>query len=208
MLCKKILVAGSVALSLLSSSAYATFIQNTTGLTGTFSTETFDTSGAVSGTLAAGQFSGVTFGQNMYVSNEYASAFFPNISGNSIADFYDAYRNCCLATPASFSFSAPVTAVAFSYSSNDGTSTFSAYLGGTLVESFSANTDTYMQNNYYGFTGIVFDSIQILAPFNNAFVIDNLQVTSAPATVPEPASLALLGLGLAGLVGRRKAKQA
>ena len=195
----------SVVISLVTATAQAMSLQNATGLTGVFTTETFDTSGAVAGSLAASQFSGLFFDTNLYVNPDYGGKI-PNMLGNSLGNFYDPYGNCCMSST-SFSFSSVVSNVAFAFASNPGTSTFSAYLGQTLVESFSAATG--YDGSFYGFTGIAFDSIKIdSGGSNGAYLMDNLQFVSVSA-VPEPEAYAMLlvGLCLIGFIAARRSSQ-
>ena len=96
--------------------------------------------------------------------------------------------------------------VAFAYASGLGTTTFTALLNGTPVEAFSAVTDSgpLITNNMFGFQNILFNQVRIdlipddLGDYGSG--IDNLQFS----TVPEPSSLALLGIGLAGLAASRR----
>ena len=96
--------------------------------------------------------------------------------------------------------------VAFAYASGLGTTTFTALLNGTPVEAFSAVTDSqpFITNNMFGFQNILFNQVRIdLIPDNlNDYGsgIDNLQFRA----VPEPSSLALLGIGFAGLAASRR----
>lgn len=53
------------------------------------------------------------------------------------------------------------------------------------------------------FTGLT--SLSILGP-NSPFALDNVNLSDDPASVPEPASLAMVGIGLAGLALRRRRK--
>ena len=195
-----------ISTSLFATQAQATVLQNTTGLSGTFTTETFNTNAGDS-TPAGSQFTGLTFGPENFVSDLFDGVF-SNMTGSVIANFTKLGcgepGNCI--TPTFINFSSIMSDVAFAFVSNPGTSTFSAYLGANPVESFIANTD--FSGDFYGFTGIAFDSIRIdSGGSDSSYALDNLQSRTANS-VPEPASLALLGLGFIGLVASRRNKRA
>lgn len=97
-------------------------------------------------------------------------------------------------------FANDVSGASFSFASNGGTFGFQAFNNGVLVDSFLGNGSVW---GNYGFDGLVFDKIHVSTP--SAMLLDNLSFRS---DVPEPAALALFGLGLFGFAAARRRKQA
>lgn len=187
-------IAITVLLATTAVSASATsFFNNTTGLTGSFTTVDLTTPTLSSGALVTSEYAsqGITFSNATY---DPQPIFY---SGPSIGNFNgtDQFPDI------SFTYSPSVSNVAFRYISNIGTSTFDAYLGATLVASTTFTTGVDI-TQWYGVTGGGFDRIVITAPGNNALLATDFQIGS----VPEPASWAMLiaGFGLVGTAARRR----
>ena len=100
--------------------------------------------------------------------------------------------------PFSINFLQEQTAVEFTLLTNTGISTFTALLNGVVIETFNAETQLELTDNFYGFSGILFDEIQVNpGGSNTAAGIDNLQLSPLTSTsVPETSSvLGLLSMG-------------
>ena len=178
--------------------AQAASFQNTFGLVAPVSVQDFNSPVVADYSPAGSVFSGMTFSSNVNVTNAYNGSF--GSTGQAIVNFYP-----CCSTPSFVSFSSVINNIGFLFVTNPGTSTFSAYMGNTLVESFSAPSNLSSLNRYYGFTGIAFNKIRFdSGGVNNAMLLDNMQF--GPSAVPEPETYAMLlaGLGLLGFARRRK----
>ena len=98
------------------------------------------------------------------------------------------------------------------FASKDGGATWTSITGGDYMPASQGDVPTGEQHSYtltaLGYTGgpVTF---RIAASCNGGAVwhmiyVDNLDVNGTVAPIPEPATMALLGLGLAGLLLRRK----
>ncbi|NKB22686.1 MAG: PEP-CTERM sorting domain-containing protein [Alphaproteobacteria bacterium] len=151
----------------------------------------FEAGSLPNATVVTNQFSGITFGTNY---NLFTGGAAPNISGRFLGDVGST-------GPGSIFFDNDASDAGFFFRTNTTTTTFTALLDGVLVESFAASTSLSNSSNFYGFTDIVFDEIQISVAVGG-YNLDGLQFSDA--AVSEPGSLVVFGLGLIGLGAIRR----
>jgi PEP-CTERM motif len=165
-----------------------------TGLNSPVTTITFDEVVLSQYTPVTNQFAafGVSFSPAIYYSPPQIG--YPNIVGNAVGN-WDA--SAAAQSSVTLAFTNLQTAAAFALVSNDTSYTLTALLGGSTVESFSTSVGA-SANDFYGFSGVAFDSIRVTSNNNDFFLIDNVQF-GAVSAVPEPSTWAMLILGFAGV---------
>ena len=116
-----------------------------------------------------------------------------------------------------FQLNTPEEYLGLLWGSVDTYNSISFYNGASLIGTVTGTDVTAAANGNQGANGTYYVNIDSSASFDKvvfsstryAFEFDNLATNSTPIGVPEPATLALMGLGLAGLglVASRRAKR-
>lgn len=182
------------------------FLGGATGLTNPAFTVTFDELGNLQGQTITNQFAafgdGVTFSPMIWDNATNGQAGSTGFSGGDIENATGGSPNLTI------TFATPITAAVFAALDQGDTFTFTALLNGVPVDSFTQLIPLNPGIGFIGFTNDLFNQITVVPAAGSALAIDNLELN--PAAVPEPASLALLAAGLAGLgwFGRRRRRNA
>ncbi|OAN70839.1 hypothetical protein A8B78_20585 [Jannaschia sp. EhC01] len=173
-----------------------TIVAASAGLTAPETIIGFDEVALTTGNTVTDQFApfGVTFDPGVTYFSSVSTR--PNFSGPAVLEFGT--------VDISIMFSERVSAMSAAMTANFGSMTLTALLNGVVVESFTHSFPLASvvpvgtnPNNFFGFSGIVFDEVVLSPNGSTTVAMDNLAFTLAP--VPLPASLPLLLAGLCGL---------
>ncbi len=173
-------------------------IAQLSGLTGTDHVLDFGANLYPNFTVITNEFPGVVFTHTRYFTTGTSN----NLVGGFLTNDFSGAPDTMTAT-----FASPISDLSFVYHQigTSQASNFRVYLAGSLVDSFSYQSDQFQPNNYFGFTDLVFDELQI--DFVSDFNIDTLAYNdAAPTTTGDPfcsgdgtgGTCPCLGVGAAG----------
>ena len=146
----------ALALATLAPHAAADFVQSTTGIPDARTTITFEEIPVKSGDPVTNQYAPLGITIDPYLYFDILKNDFPHITGHRVG-----YASLDPVIPFSVKFDQPRTSAAFAAASNTSNTTFEALLDGVVVEKAETKTALFNEDNFYGFTGIVFDEIRV-----------------------------------------------
>jgi hypothetical protein len=132
----------------------------------------------------------IDFGANLFpnftnITNQFAginvthASYFTTGSFNNLVGGFLTNNSAGLPNTLKIHFAAPISDVSFVYHQvgTNFPSSFRAMLGATIVDSFSDFPNQFQPNNFFGFTNIFFDEVEI--DFDNDFNVDSLAFNDA-----------------------------
>ena len=169
-------------------------------------TAVIDFNSQANATFSTLALSGVTFtgvGGNLRTDNSY-----PNNYNGRGARYMD--NNAGSTASIRFDFASAVSGFAFNWGASDIQWTLSSFDAlNNLIGSFAAPiTHASNAGDYIGLTGVGIKYATLTASGGDWIFIDNFTIAGSNGNnVPEPATIALLGLGLLGFAAARRRKQ-
>lgn len=159
---------------------------------------------------AQGYFSSRTFGGGDVTVNTTGSDLnIENTYGGSYASSGNYLANGAGGNGFNIVFANAVSAFGFNWGAADRPWTMRLFdASNAMIGSFAvaAQTDPYAAFIGADGNGQTIKSINMVASSYDYMLLDNLQYTASNASVPEPTTLAMLGLGMLGLFGARRRK--
>jgi hypothetical protein len=184
------------------SSANAGIIYANAGLGSADTTLTFDEVVLANGTVLTTEYAayGVSF-SGLYYNSQGPASFGTAIAGNNVGNF-PFPGSATINNPWSILFDSDVREASFGIVTFPSNTLVEVLLDGAVIDFLAAGTDADGAD-FFQITGLVFDQIRVTSSNNDpGALMDNLQFSA----VPEPASLALLSLGMLGLIGASRRK--